>query len=65
MTVKLGALCHISPAHFRTHFVQGTHGTVAQGAQLRLEVLRRFLKMNLPLVLLPPWRGKVGMGGTG
>ena len=27
--------------------------------------LRRFLKMNIPLVLLPPWRGKVGMGGTG
>jgi hypothetical protein len=21
--------------------------------------------MNVPLVLLPPWRGKVGMGGTG
>jgi hypothetical protein len=27
--------------------------------------LRRFLKMNIPLVLLPPWRGKVGMGGAG
>ena len=21
--------------------------------------------MNIPLILLPPWRGKVGMGGTG
>ena len=25
--------------------------------------LRRILKMHIPLVLLPPWRGKVGMGG--
>ena len=25
----------------------------------------RFLEMNIPLVLLPPWREKVGMGGTG
>ena len=39
VTVKLGALSHISPDHFRAHFVQGTHGTVAAGAQLMFEML--------------------------
>ncbi len=37
-------------------------GNPAGTANLRL-YLRRFLKMNIPPVLLPPWRGKVGMGG--
>jgi hydrogenase nickel incorporation protein HypA/HybF len=38
VTVKLGALSHISPAHFREHFVHGTRGTIAEGARLTLEV---------------------------
>jgi len=37
--IKLGALCHIAPDHFRTHFVYGTRGTVAEGAQLTIERL--------------------------
>jgi hydrogenase nickel incorporation protein HypA/HybF len=37
VTVKLGALCHISPEHFRTHFVYGARGTIAEGARLTLE----------------------------
>ena len=37
--VKLGALCHLSAAHFREHFAHATCGTVAEGAQLELEVL--------------------------
>jgi len=37
--IKLGALCHIAPDHFRTHFVYGTRGTVAAGAQLSIEIL--------------------------
>jgi hypothetical protein len=37
--------------------------TVAGQGRGSVRLFRRFLKMNLPLVLLPPWRGKVGMGG--
>jgi hydrogenase nickel incorporation protein HypA/HybF len=36
VTVKLGALCHISPEHFRAHFVYGARGTIAEGAHLTL-----------------------------
>ncbi len=32
--VKLGALCHISPDHFREHFEEAAVGTVADGARL-------------------------------
>jgi hydrogenase nickel incorporation protein HypA/HybF len=38
VTVKLGALSHVSPAHFREHFVYGTRGTIAEGARLTLEI---------------------------
>ncbi len=37
--VALGALSHISPEHFREHFVQAARGTVAEGARLEIEVL--------------------------
>jgi hydrogenase nickel incorporation protein HypA/HybF len=37
VTVKLGALCHVSPEHFREHFVYGARGTIAEGACLTLE----------------------------
>ncbi len=39
VTVKLGALSHISPEHFREHFAQATRGTIAEGARLEIEVL--------------------------
>ena len=32
--VRLGALAHISAAHFRQHFVEGIKGTRAEGARL-------------------------------
>lgn len=35
--VWLGALSHISAGHFREHFVEGTLGTVAEGASLNVE----------------------------
>ena len=38
VTVKLGALSHISPDHFREHFVYGVRGTIAEGARLTLEI---------------------------
>jgi hydrogenase nickel incorporation protein HypA/HybF len=38
--VRLGALCHISPEHFRDHFMRASRGTVAEGAELAIEVAR-------------------------
>ncbi len=39
VTVKLGALSHMSPDHFREHFNHATRGTVAEGAQLHIELM--------------------------
>jgi len=36
--IKLGALCHISPEHFRDHFARATQGTVAEGAALDIDI---------------------------
>ena len=37
VTVRLGALCMFSPAHFRAHFVEEVRGTMADGATLAIE----------------------------
>ncbi|HCU23513.1 MAG TPA: hydrogenase nickel incorporation protein HypA [Deltaproteobacteria bacterium] len=37
--VKLGALSHMSPAHFQEHFEQASQGTCAEGARLFAEQL--------------------------
>ena len=39
VTVKLGALSHISPDHFREHFVHASHGTISEGARLTIIVM--------------------------
>lgn len=39
VTVKLGALSHMSPDHFREHFIHASHGTIAEGSQLHIEIL--------------------------
>lgn len=36
--VRLGALSHISPEHFREHFAEAARGTVAEGAVLDIQV---------------------------
>jgi hydrogenase nickel incorporation protein HypA/HybF len=36
--VWLGALAHISPDHFREHFVEGIQGSLAEGADLEIEL---------------------------
>ena len=38
VTVRLGALSHISAAHFAEHFKRASDGTVAQGARLEVMV---------------------------
>ncbi|MFZ5914677.1 MAG: hydrogenase maturation nickel metallochaperone HypA [Pseudomonadota bacterium] len=35
--VKLGALSHITPEHFREHFEEAIVGTIAEGAELDVE----------------------------
>lgn len=37
--VKLGPLSHISPDHFREHFIHAAQGTIAEGAKLTIEVM--------------------------
>jgi len=39
VTVKLGALSHISQDHFRDHFIHASHGTVAEGAQININIM--------------------------
>ena len=34
VVVRLGALSHFTPEHFREHFVDATRGTVAEGADV-------------------------------
>jgi hydrogenase nickel incorporation protein HypA/HybF len=34
VTVRLGALSHFTPEHFREHFVDASRGTVAEGAEV-------------------------------
>jgi hydrogenase nickel incorporation protein HypA/HybF len=36
--VKLGALSHFSPAHFREHFEDAARGTLAEGADVEAEL---------------------------
>lgn len=38
LRLKLGALSHFSPEHFREHFEEAAKGTVAEGARLTMEV---------------------------
>ncbi|KZL16269.1 hydrogenase nickel incorporation protein HypA [Pseudovibrio axinellae] len=37
VSVKLGALSHITPEHFREHFESASIGTCAEGAELKME----------------------------
>lgn len=46
VTVKLGALSHISPDHFREHFNHATRRTVVEGVQLHIEIMT---DMNDPI----------------
>ncbi|HHT9146892.1 MAG: hydrogenase maturation nickel metallochaperone HypA [Candidatus Brocadiaceae bacterium] len=46
VTVKLGALSHISPDHLREHFVHASQGTISEGAQLHINILN---DINVPM----------------
>ena len=34
VSVRLGALSHFTPEHFREHFADASHGTLAEGADV-------------------------------
>jgi len=36
--VRLGALSHFTPEHFREHFEEASRGSVSEGAALEIEV---------------------------
>jgi hydrogenase nickel incorporation protein HypA/HybF len=36
--VRLGALSHFTPGHFRDHFQDAANGTVADGADVEVEM---------------------------
>jgi hydrogenase nickel incorporation protein HypA/HybF len=36
--VRLGALSHFTPGHFREHFEEAAAGTVAEGAEVQAEL---------------------------
>jgi hydrogenase nickel incorporation protein HypA/HybF len=38
ITVRLGALSHFDPGHFREHFADSAAGTVAEGAAVLAEI---------------------------
>jgi hydrogenase nickel incorporation protein HypA/HybF len=38
VTVRLGALSHLSPDHLREHFVHAARGTIAEGARLTVAI---------------------------
>ena len=40
ISIKLGALSHMSAGHFREHFSVASQGTLAEGAELKIETLR-------------------------
>ncbi|MBI2264628.1 MAG: hydrogenase maturation nickel metallochaperone HypA [Armatimonadetes bacterium] len=39
VNVTLGPLSHISPDHFREHFLLASSGTLAEGASLDIQIL--------------------------
>jgi hydrogenase nickel incorporation protein HypA/HybF len=50
--VTLGALSHITPDHFREHFVEAIKGTVAEGATLKIEQMTDQADPNAQEIML-------------
>lgn len=52
VTIKLGALAHITPDHFREHFETAIIGSVAEGAVLNIKQLTDDKDPNAQDILL-------------
>lgn len=52
VSIWMGALCHISPEHFREHFEHQSVNTVAAGAELHLTVSDDIRDANAQQIML-------------
>ncbi len=52
VSVWLGAMSHMSPAHFQEHFDQAAAGTLAEGARLTCETSDDITDPNAEAILL-------------
>lgn len=52
VSLRLGALAHISPEHLREHFVEAVRGTVAEGAELSVESIEEIHDPHAQDILL-------------
>ena len=52
ISVKLGALSHMSPEHFQEHFDEASQGTVAENAIIEAEVSHDIYDPNAQSILL-------------
>ena len=52
VSIWMGALCHISPEHFREHFEHQSLNTVAEGAVLQLTISEDIRDKNAQQILL-------------
>lgn len=50
--VWLGALSHMSPGHFREHYEESSNGTIAEGAELKIELSEDVNDPNAQEILL-------------
>lgn len=52
VSVRLGALSHISAEHFAEHFEQASRDTIAEGARLEVTISEDFQDANAQQILL-------------
>jgi hydrogenase nickel incorporation protein HypA/HybF len=52
VSVKLGALSHMSPSHFKEHFDIAAQGTIAEEAAIEAEASEDMDEPNAHLILL-------------
>lgn len=52
VSVWLGALSHMSPAHFAEHFAAASRGTIAEGAELEAEESTNMRDPNAQSILI-------------
>ena len=60
--VHLGALSHLTPAHFREHFDDAARGTLAEGAEIEAELGTDLTATNATGVVLESVEVAVGAG---
>jgi hydrogenase nickel incorporation protein HypA/HybF len=62
--VRLGVLSHFTPEHFREHFEDAAHGTVAEGAAVAAELNGEPTDPNAQSVVLEEIELQLGRGAS-